>query len=74
VQSELTRERERRREEILGAIDEAEASLAQGEDIIITRFSMRELAEDVKHRGRASLAQEKKAGADGALVIVATQS
>ena len=53
-------ERERRREEILGAIDEAEASLARGEDIIITKFSMRELAEDVKHRGRARLAEEKK--------------
>jgi putative addiction module CopG family antidote len=55
-------ERERRRQEILGAIDEAEASLARGEDIIITKFSMRELAEDVKHRGRARLAEEKKSG------------
>jgi Arc/MetJ-type ribon-helix-helix transcriptional regulator len=55
-------ERERRREEILGAIDEAEASLARGEDIIITNFSMRELAEDVKHRGRGRLAEEKKSG------------
>jgi hypothetical protein len=31
VQLELTKERERRREEVLGAIDEA--SLARGEDI-----------------------------------------
>jgi hypothetical protein len=46
----------------LGAIDEAEASLARGEDIVITKFSMRELAEDVKHRGRARLAEEKKSG------------
>jgi Arc/MetJ-type ribon-helix-helix transcriptional regulator len=60
-------ERERRREEILVAIDEAEASLARGEDIIITKPSMRELAEDVKHRGRVRLAEEEKR-------IVATQS
>ncbi|HYZ40988.1 MAG TPA: hypothetical protein VE687_10220 [Stellaceae bacterium] len=55
-------ERERRREEILAAIDEAEASLARGEGLIITEASMRELAEDVKRRGRAQLAEEKKSG------------
>ena len=55
-------ERERRREEILAAIDEAEASLAQGEDFIITKSSMRELAEDVKRRGRARLRAEEMSG------------
>ena len=46
-------ERERRRDEMLAAIDEAEASLARGEGIEITEGSMRELAEDVKRRGHA---------------------
>ena len=55
-------ERERRREEILAAIDQAEASLARGEGRVITRESMREVAEDVKRRGRARLAAEKKRG------------
>ena len=54
-------ERERTRDEILTAIDEAEASLAGGEGIIITKESMKELAEDVKRRGRARLAAEQKA-------------
>jgi Arc/MetJ-type ribon-helix-helix transcriptional regulator len=54
-------ERERTREEILTAIDEAEASLARGAGIIITKESMKELAEDVKRRGRARLAAEQKA-------------
>jgi len=53
-------ERERRREEILAAIDEAEASLARGEGLVITKSSMRELAEDVKRRGRARLRAEEK--------------
>jgi hypothetical protein len=52
-------ERERARDEILAAIDEAEASFPSGEGIIITRASMQELAEDVKRRGRARLAAEK---------------
>jgi Arc/MetJ-type ribon-helix-helix transcriptional regulator len=55
-------ERERRRDEILAEVDDAEASLAGGEGLIITRSSMRELAEDVKRRGRARLATEKKSG------------
>jgi putative addiction module CopG family antidote len=53
-------ERERTRAEILAAVDEAEASLARGEGRIITRESMRELAESVKQRGRARLAAEQK--------------
>jgi Arc/MetJ-type ribon-helix-helix transcriptional regulator len=56
---ELWIERERRRDEILAAIDEAEASLASGEGIIITKESMRQLAEDVHQRGLARLAAEK---------------
>jgi toxin ParE1/3/4 len=41
----------------LAAIDEAEASLARGEGRIITRESMRELAEQVHQRGLARLLQ-----------------
>jgi len=55
-------ERERRREETLATIDEAEASLAPGEGLIITKSPMRELAEDVKRRGRARLAAGEKSG------------
>jgi Arc/MetJ-type ribon-helix-helix transcriptional regulator len=55
-------ERERRRDEILAAIDIAEASLARGDGIEITKSSMRELAEDVKRRGRARLAEEQNTG------------
>ncbi len=56
----LWEERERTRAEILTAVDEAEASLASGEGRVITRESMRELAADVKGRGRARLAAEKQ--------------
>ena len=52
-------ERERRREEILAAIDQAEASLARGEGRVITRESMRELAEEVHQRGVARLAADE---------------
>jgi Arc/MetJ-type ribon-helix-helix transcriptional regulator len=55
----LWEERERRRSEILAAVDIAQASIARGEGIEITRESMRELAEDVKRRGRARLAREQ---------------
>jgi Arc/MetJ-type ribon-helix-helix transcriptional regulator len=55
-------ERERRRDEILTAIDIAEASLARGNGIVITKSSMHELAEDVKRRGRARLAEEQNTG------------
>jgi putative addiction module CopG family antidote len=51
-------ERERRRTEILAAVDIAKASIDSGEGIPITRESMRSLAEDVKRRGRAQLAAE----------------
>jgi putative addiction module CopG family antidote len=56
----LWEERERRRLEILAAVEEAEASLARGEGRSITQESMRELAEEVKRRGRARLAAEQQ--------------
>lgn len=57
----LWEERERRRAEVLAAVDEAEGSLARGEGRIITQESMRELAEEVKRRGRAWLAVQRDA-------------
>jgi Arc/MetJ-type ribon-helix-helix transcriptional regulator len=57
----LWEERERRRLEILAAIDEADASLAKGEGRRITEESMKALAEDVKRRGRSRLAAERNA-------------
>jgi hypothetical protein len=55
----LWEERERRRLEILAAVEEAEASLARGEGRIFTsREQVAELAADVKRRGRARLAAE----------------
>jgi hypothetical protein len=48
-------ERERRRTEILAAVDIAKASIDRGEGIEITRESVRLLAEDVRRRGRAQL-------------------
>ncbi len=49
-------ERERRRTEILTAVDTAKAALDRGEGTEITQASMRSLAEDVKRRGRTQLA------------------
>jgi putative addiction module CopG family antidote len=51
--------RERSRAQLLADIDAAEASLARGEGRVITEQSMRQLADDVKQRGRARLAVEK---------------
>lgn len=59
----LWEERERRRAEILAAVDASEASLARGEGRIITQESMRQLAEDVNRRGRARLAAEQQQNA-----------
>jgi len=55
----LWEERERARVEVLAAIDVAESSLARGEGRVITQESMRELADQVKQRGRARLASER---------------
>ena len=41
-------------------MDEAEDSLARGEGRIITQQSMRELAEEVKQRGRVRLAAKQR--------------
>lgn len=57
----LWEERERRRAEILAAVDVAEASFARGEGRSITEQSMRELAGEVKKRGRARLTDERPA-------------
>jgi putative addiction module CopG family antidote len=61
VQAALTFwvERERRRAEILAAVDAARASIARGEGIDITEESMRALAQDIKQRGRTRFAAEK---------------
>jgi antitoxin ParD1/3/4 len=59
----LWEERERVRAEILAAVDVAEASISHGEGRAITRESMRQLAEEVKQRGRNRLAAEQSAPA-----------
>jgi Arc/MetJ-type ribon-helix-helix transcriptional regulator len=56
----LWEERERARAEILAAVDEAEDPLTRGEGRAITQQTMRELADEVKHRGRARLVAEPK--------------
>jgi putative addiction module CopG family antidote len=56
----LWEDRERARAEILAAVDLAEASFAGGGGRTITQNSMRELAREVKQRGRARLASEKQ--------------
>ena len=55
----LWERRERTRAEMLAAVDEAESSLARGEGRIVTQESMRQLAEDIKQRGRARFAAEQ---------------
>jgi Arc/MetJ-type ribon-helix-helix transcriptional regulator len=57
----LWEERERRRLEILAAVEVAEASLARGEGRRVTSADeARKLADDVKRRGLARLNAEKK--------------
>jgi Arc/MetJ-type ribon-helix-helix transcriptional regulator len=53
-------ERERRRSEILAAVDIAKAAIDRGEGIEITQESMRSLAEEVKRQGRAQLAADHR--------------
>jgi putative addiction module CopG family antidote len=55
----LWEERERKRAQFLATIDLAEASLARGEGRVITEQSMRDLAGEVKQRGRKRLAAEQ---------------
>ena len=54
----LWEERERKRLELLAAVDEAEVSVARGQGRAISRESMQELASEIKQRGRASLSAE----------------
>ena len=56
----LWEERERRRLEILVAVDQAEASLARGEGRkITTHEEVTQLTDDIKRRGRERLAAEQ---------------
>ncbi len=55
----LWEEEERSRLEVLAAVDAAEASLACDQGILITRESMRRLADDIKRRGRRRLAADQ---------------
>lgn len=48
----LWEERERERETLIASLDEAEASLTRDDGLEITPETMRELARDVKDRGR----------------------
>jgi Arc/MetJ-type ribon-helix-helix transcriptional regulator len=57
---ELWIERERRRAEILAAVETAKAAIDRGEGTEITRESMRSLAEDVKRHGRMRLEAEHR--------------
>lgn len=54
----LWEERERRRIDILSALDDAEAALARGEGTPITEESMAALAEEAKARLRRRIAAE----------------
>jgi Arc/MetJ-type ribon-helix-helix transcriptional regulator len=49
----LWEERERERAEFLLTLDDARASLERGEGRVITQEAMRQLASEVKERGRA---------------------
>ncbi|MCU1262767.1 MAG: hypothetical protein JWO80_5652 [Bryobacterales bacterium] len=54
----LWEERERGRMGFLASLDEARSSLARGEGRVITQESTRELAAEVRERGRARLIAE----------------
>ena len=54
----LWEERERQRVAFLLTLEDAQTSLARGEGRTITQESMRQLAEEVKERGRARLLAE----------------
>jgi putative addiction module CopG family antidote len=57
----LWEQRERRRAEILAAVDEAEASLARGEGRRITTHDETvQLADEIKRRGLARLTAEQE--------------
>jgi putative addiction module CopG family antidote len=56
---QLWEKRERQRGEILTAVDEAEVSLSRGQSMVMTEESTRNLAEDVKRRGRVRLESDR---------------
>ena len=56
----LWEERERARAKILADVDLAEASLAQDKGWMVTEQSMRDLAGEVKQRGRDRLDAERR--------------
>ena len=56
---QLWEKHERRRGEILAAVNEAEMSLIRGEGMVMNEESMRNLAEDVKRRGRIRLESDQ---------------
>jgi putative addiction module CopG family antidote len=56
----LWEERERKRAEFLATLEDAKTALTRGEGRIITRESMRELAQEVKQRGLARLAAKQQ--------------
>ena len=58
VQEALALWGKRQRAEFLITLDDARASIARGEGRVITEDSMRELAREVKERGRARLLAE----------------
>ncbi|MFZ3342075.1 MAG: hypothetical protein WA609_13405 [Terriglobales bacterium] len=55
-------ERERKRAEFLATLVDAKASIARGEGRVITQESIRDLAAEVKDRGRSRLAADFAAG------------
>jgi Arc/MetJ-type ribon-helix-helix transcriptional regulator len=56
---QLWERRERRRGEILAAVEVAEASVGGGEGKVLTEASMRSLAEEVKREGRVRLGADR---------------
>jgi len=59
----LWEERERRRLEIVAAVEQAEASLARGEGRrITTHEGVTQLTEDIKRRGMARLSAQQNLG------------
>jgi len=54
----LSEERERQKAEFLLTLEDARESIVRGEGRVITQESMRELASEVKDRGRARLLAE----------------
>jgi putative addiction module CopG family antidote len=56
----LWEERERKRAEFRATLDEAKASIHRGEGCVVTQESVKQLAEEVKQRGRVRLAAEPR--------------